>query len=84
MISITMTKATVRDLRYDFPAVLARVNRGETVAITKRGKVVAKLSPPLKRSAKKVKFPDFAARIREIYGDRKPDNFVQWFIQNRD
>jgi antitoxin (DNA-binding transcriptional repressor) of toxin-antitoxin stability system len=77
-----MTKATVRDLRYDFPTVMARLNKGESVAITKRGKVVARLSPPPARK-QKVKFPDFARRIREIYGDRKPDNFVQWFIENR-
>ena len=41
-----MTKATVRDLRYDFPAVLSRIEQGEAVVITKRGKVVARLMPP--------------------------------------
>jgi len=79
-----MTKATVRDLRYDFPSVLAHVSKGEGVAITKRGKVVARLMPPVGGKARKVKFPDFVARNREIYGDRKPGNFVQWFVENRE
>jgi prevent-host-death family protein len=80
-----MTKATVRDLRYDFPAVLSRIERGQEIAITKRGKVVARLLPPPKtRKKKKIQWPDFAARIRETYGDRPPDNFVQWYCENRE
>lgn len=79
-----MTKATVRDLRYDFPAVLARVNKGESVAITKRGKIVAQLSLPAKTEAKKQAYrKQFLARIREMQRKAKPDNFVEWFIENR-
>jgi len=84
MVCITMTKATVRDLRYDFPAVLSRIEHGEEIAITKRGKIVARLSPPPRNKKKKVKMPDFMARIREISGDRPPDNFVQWYCENRE
>ena len=84
MLSITMTKATVRDLRYGFPSVLSRLEHGETIAITKRGKVVARLMPPSTVKARKAKMPDFAGRVRAIYGKRKPDNFVEWYIENRD
>ena len=79
-----MTKATVRDLRYEFPSVLSRLEHGETIAITKRGKVVARLMPPLTNKKHKKTRPDFLARIREIYGKRKPDDFVQWYIENRE
>ena len=77
-----MTKATVRDLRYDFPAVLARVSKGESVAITKRGKIVAQLTPPAKvgKHAYRAKF---LARIQDMQRKAKPDNFVEWFIENR-
>lgn len=80
-----MIRATVRDLRYDFPAVLSRIERGQEIEITKRGKVVARLLPPPKiRKKKKIQWPDFAARAREISGDRPPDNFVQWYCENRE
>lgn len=79
-----MTKATVRDLRYDFPAVLSKIEHGEGVVITKRGKVVARLLPPVRPKKKKIKWPDFAARAREISGDRPPDNFVEWYCENRE
>jgi prevent-host-death family protein len=84
MLCITMTKATVRDLRYGFPAVMSRLEHGETITITKRGKIVARLMPPEKTRKQKIARPDFAARIKEIYGNRKPDDFVQWFIENRE
>jgi prevent-host-death family protein len=77
-----MTKATVRDLRYDFPSVLARVSRGESIAITKRGKIVAEISPP-KKAGKKAYRAQFLKRIREMQRKAKPDNFVEWFIENR-
>ena len=32
---------------------------------------------------KKKKRPNFSERIREIYGKRKADNFVQWYVKNR-
>ena len=79
-----MTKATVRDLRYDFPAVLSRIEQGEAVVITKRGKVVARLMPPARPKKKKIKWPDWEARAREIAGDRPPGNFVQWYCENRE
>jgi antitoxin (DNA-binding transcriptional repressor) of toxin-antitoxin stability system len=79
-----MTKATVRDLRYGFPSVLSRLEHGDTIAITKRGKIVARLMPPLAEKRRKKARPDFLGRIREIYGKRKPDNFVQWYIENRE
>jgi prevent-host-death family protein len=78
-----MIKATVRDLRYDFPAVLARVSKGESIAITKRGKVVAQLSPPQK-AGKQAYRAKFLARIQEMQRKAKPDDFVQWFIENRE
>jgi prevent-host-death family protein len=66
-----MKTATVRQLRRDFGSVLNWVEEGETVSISKRGKTVALLSPPpralLNRGPKR---PDFAARLKRIYGDK--------------
>jgi antitoxin (DNA-binding transcriptional repressor) of toxin-antitoxin stability system len=62
-----MKSMSVRDLRYRFPQVEAQLRQGEEVAITKRKRVIARLVP--ERPAKRV-MPDFAARLKAIYGDR--------------
>lgn len=65
-----MKTATVRQLRHEFGTVLALVEQGEEVGITKRGKTIALLSPPPPVKATKAKGrPDFAARLKRIYGD---------------
>jgi antitoxin (DNA-binding transcriptional repressor) of toxin-antitoxin stability system len=40
-----MKTATVRELRNDFPRIEAWVHEGESVSISKRGKVIATLVP---------------------------------------
>ena len=56
-----MTKASVRDLRYEF-------KKGEEVQITKRRRVIARLVPENAQSHPQL--PNFRARIRAIYGDK--------------
>ena len=41
-----MKTATIRQVRHDFGTVLDWVGEGEQVEISKRGKIVALLSPP--------------------------------------
>ena len=65
-----MKTATLRKLRHDFGSVFAWVEQGEPVGISKRGKIIALLSPPPPPKAVKArKRPDFAARLKRIYGD---------------
>jgi antitoxin (DNA-binding transcriptional repressor) of toxin-antitoxin stability system len=40
------TRINVTALREQLPACLARVTRGERIAITSRGRVIAELAPP--------------------------------------
>lgn len=63
-----MKRATVRDLRYDFPKVEKMLAEGEAIEITKRNKVIGTLSPA--RGTKKVEFPDFLGRLKKIYGNK--------------
>lgn len=63
-----MTKASVRDLRYDFKKIERLLLQGEEVQITKRKKVIARLVPETEKVEKK--WPDFEARIRKIFGDK--------------
>jgi antitoxin (DNA-binding transcriptional repressor) of toxin-antitoxin stability system len=65
-----MRTATLRQLRHDFGSVFAWVEQGEPVGISKRGKIIALLSPPpAPRPPKARKRPEFAARLKRIYGD---------------
>ncbi len=67
-----MKMATVRQLRHDFGSVLNWIEEGEAVSISKRGHIIALLSPPPKpaKAAKRRPRPDFAARLKRIYGDK--------------
>lgn len=66
-----MKTATVRQLRHDFGSVLDWIEEGEPVRISKRGKIIALLSPPrpVKPTSAR-KRPDFVARFKRIYGDK--------------
>jgi antitoxin (DNA-binding transcriptional repressor) of toxin-antitoxin stability system len=64
-----MKKASVRDLRYAFKKIERLLHEGEEIEITKRRRVIARLVPEGARRAKKV--PDFLARLRSIYGEKK-------------
>lgn len=63
-----MKKATVRDLRYHFPEIEARLNKGEEIEVHKRQKVIARLLPV---RPKPEAYPDFAALRRQIFGSKK-------------
>lgn len=64
-----MKRASVRDLRNHFPRVAAWVEEGESVEITKSGKVFARLSPAIPQRRSKFKMPDIMARLRQTFGD---------------
>ena len=64
-----MKTASVADLRNRFPSVFRWIEEGETVELTKRGRVVARIVPAPPAKPRKFKMPDFAAIQREIMGD---------------
>jgi len=65
-----MRQASVRDLRYNFPEVEKLLARGEEVQITKRKRVIGRLVPerPVEPPPQ---WPDFVARAKKIFGDKK-------------
>lgn len=65
-----MKTATVRDLRNDFAKLEAWLGEGEEIRIERRGQPVAILTPVKPSARKKIKMPDFMARLRENWGDR--------------
>lgn len=65
-----MKTASVREIRQNFPRVMAWIADGEQVAITMRRKVVARLVPEKPEVPSGATAPDFVAISREIFGDR--------------
>ncbi len=64
-----MKTATVRDMRYRFPEIEARLREGEEIQITKRKRVIARLVPMRPRRRRR-RAPDFMAMLKEIYGQK--------------
>jgi antitoxin (DNA-binding transcriptional repressor) of toxin-antitoxin stability system len=58
---------TIRELKHATTTVLSWVAGGESVEVRRRNEPVAMLLPPTRRT--RVVRPDFAARLRAIYGD---------------
>lgn len=71
-----MKTATVRDLRNNFAVISSWLENGEEVAITRRGKKLARLVP--ERNSGKLKFPDFAARAKKLCGGKVIDMQSIW------
>ncbi len=67
-----MKTASVRELRNEFPRIEAWVQEGESVSISKRGRIIATLVPALGTSPASGVFakPDIMARLRETWGER--------------
>ena len=62
-------QVTVRELQPEIRAILDRVERGESVEITRRRRPVARLVPA--KPARPEPWPDLAARARRVMGRRK-------------
>ncbi|MFZ4764341.1 MAG: type II toxin-antitoxin system Phd/YefM family antitoxin [Roseimicrobium sp.] len=70
-----MSVATLQQIGQDLSAWVALVQKGERVAITQAGRVVAQLVPPEPQTEatppqQAPAWPDFAARRRAIFGGR--------------
>ena len=64
-----MDAVSIRVLQQNLKKVLARVERGETVEVTRRRRPVARLAP-VTRAAPLSDWPDLEARTRSVFGNR--------------
>ncbi len=60
---------SVRELQQNLKRVMARVERGETIEVTRHRKPVARLAPATP-AGPTAPWPDLKARRRAIFGDR--------------
>lgn len=66
-----MKQTNIRELKHSTGKILTMVESGESVEVLRRRKPVAVLSPPGRDKA--IEAPDFAARLREIHGEKALD-----------
>jgi antitoxin (DNA-binding transcriptional repressor) of toxin-antitoxin stability system len=62
-----MKTANIRELRQHFPRVLAWLDSGEEVAITRRRKVIAHLVRKSDTENRKIEIPDFESVQKRIF-----------------
>lgn len=62
-----MKSFSIMQAQHNLSAVLAYVERGQTVAITRRKALVAKIVPV---QPNVIEFPDFHSRAKEVWGSR--------------
>ena len=81
-----MKTVSVRDLCDDFPKVEQLLRAGEEIRITKRRKVIARLTQePVAEATGRRALPDFLGQIKEIMGDKVlPITGAQIISEGRD
>jgi prevent-host-death family protein len=63
------TSVSIRELQQNLKRVMARVERGDVVEVTRRRRPVARLAP-VEPSGPAPRWPDLEARTRAVFGDR--------------
>lgn len=63
-----MTRASVRNLRYNFRRIERLLRQGEEIQITSRRQVIARIIPETEKST--TALSDFLGRLRATYGDK--------------
>ncbi len=67
---VHMRTVTVRDLRNNFSRLEIWLGEGEEIQIEKQGQPVALLTGLPKGRRKRIRKPDFTARLKRLWGDR--------------
>jgi len=60
-----MKTATVREVQHGLATVLSQVQKGQEIAVTKRGKVIAHIVPAT-RAKGRLHWPDSANRMKQL------------------
>ena len=68
MLCMQKNSISVRELQQNLKRVMARVERGQVIEVTRRRRPVARLAPV--RAAPVSPWPDLDARAHAVFGDR--------------
>ncbi len=67
--NLLVPNVNIRQLR-DTRKLKAWLRAGQTVELRDRDRVIARIVPAKQRRQRPIKFPDFAARAKKIFGNR--------------
>ena len=70
MSDMAISAVSVRELQQNLKQVLARVERGQVIEVTRQRRRVARLSPP-DEAAPAPPWPDLDARAARVFGKRR-------------
>ena len=65
-----MKTATVREVQHGLASVLSEVQKGQEIAVTKHGKVIARIVPAA-RAKGRLRWPDSARRMKLLMSSAK-------------
>jgi prevent-host-death family protein len=60
-----MKTATVREVQHGLASVLSQVQKGQEIAVTKHGKVIARIVPAT-RAKGRLRWPNSAVRMKQL------------------
>jgi prevent-host-death family protein len=66
-----MKTATVREVQHGLASVLSKVQKGQEIAVTRHGKVVARIVPATGPKGR-LSWPDSAMRMKQLMSGAKP------------
>lgn len=66
-----METVSVRELQRNLKDILERVERGESIEVTKHRRLIGRLSPAGSSQTAPVAWPDLEARSEAVFGQRK-------------
>ena len=69
MLDMQNNSISIRELQQNLKRVMARVERGQIIEVTRRRRPVARLAP-VRATQPMSAWPDLEARARTVFGDR--------------
>ena len=69
MLDMAKSTVSVRELQQNLKRVMARVERGQVIEVTRRHRPVVRLAP-VRVSVRPQPWPDLEARAKAVFGDR--------------
>ena len=76
-----MRKASIADAQHHLSRILAYVDQGEEVLLTRRNRVVAKIVPPDDRT---LELPAFTMRARDTFGEADGATVSEIIMEDRE
>jgi prevent-host-death family protein len=69
MLDMSKITVSVRELQQNLKRVMARVERGQVIEVTRRHRPVVRLAP-VRASVRHQSWPDLDARAKSVFGER--------------